>query len=409
MADSISRETEYARLHTELRYHHVQQLSQIGDNYKLDQDSDNPPIDGSDGLSVDLLKVWTQQAKTQFDDAVEKRVFGQKNTISWENTILTFLESSAVYLRDVTKVVAAIREAKLGNEKKAIKYLEEADTDIQGIAKVWGFDYVTICDLFQRSPDGQEVIVGPFCGAFSKNMSFVGIAFKGTTSTPEWNTDLNRDPKATGDSSILWNTNVSEGVSNGLFGTYGDWGVPMDHIVEFLQESASLLPEGSTKLVVHSTGHSLGASYATLCYAQLLLYYSTNPVEWTLGDMYTYGSPRVAENNFTSQLQTALKTAPGSTWRIVNRNDSVTAIVPAPKDCFGEGDPNDDDPRVYIHTDTGYRISANASPVLLDSEIGQDPGPAPKTVEYLWDDQHVKDHMPPEYWPALLVANGIPN
>ncbi|KZT23320.1 alpha/beta-hydrolase [Neolentinus lepideus HHB14362 ss-1] len=312
-----------------------------------------------------------------------------------------------MYLRDGKKVIAAIKEAKAGNVQKAIGYLEDSDADIQEIAAFWDFDYVTICDLFEHTTDGQKSIVGPFCGAFSskdKNKPFTGIAFKGTTTQKEWNTNIDRDPKVTGDDKILWNTNVSKGIFNALFGTYGDSGVPMDHIMEFIEKSAS--HKGSTRLVPHSTGHSLGASYATLCYSQLLLYYSTNPVEWTLGDMYNYGSPRIGEDSFAARLRTAVRNAPGSTWRIVNANDSVTSVPPVPKHLY-VFEPLEDDPRIYIHVDTAYHISTSTAPVLMDSEIGRNPGPAPKTVEYLQDVQHQKDHKQSQYWEALRVANGI--
>ncbi|KZT23165.1 hypothetical protein NEOLEDRAFT_1180377 [Neolentinus lepideus HHB14362 ss-1] len=403
-----SLEIRYTRLRSELLLQHVRQLSQIPDNYKLDTDFPSGPWD-PDRISVQILKEWTRQAQQQFEKAVAQQVFGQKGTISWENAVVTFLESAAMYLRDTTMVTAAIKEAKEGNVEKAIEYLEKSDAEIKEIAEFWGFDYVTICDLIDTAPDGHCFVVGPFCGAFSnkdKKKPFIGIAFKGTTRLRELLTDIDREPMETGSTSILWDTKVSKGPFSGLFGTYGDWGAPMDHIVVFIQKSTSLLPEGSPQLISHSTGHSLGASYGTLCHAQLLLYYSTKPVEWVPGDLYTYGSPRIGENSFSLQLQTALKSAPGSTWRIVNQNDTIAVLVPVPRHLIGFL-PAQDDQRIYIHADTAYRISNTACPVLMNSEIGQDPGPAPMTPDYLRDPQHIADHFTPQYWPALLVANGI--
>ncbi|KZT23164.1 alpha/beta-hydrolase [Neolentinus lepideus HHB14362 ss-1] len=393
-------DTPHARLRFELRHRHVRQLSQIGDDYKLRTE---PSPD--DPINVQMLMQWTQEAQQQFDNAVAKQIFGQKGTISWEIAIVTFLEAAAMYLRDVGLVVAAIKEAKAGNKEKATEYLVKSEEGINEIAAFWGFEYTTICDLFSTTPDGHLLIVGPFCGAFSpKDQSnpFIGIGFKGTSSTQEMITDIVRQPQATGSSSILWGTNVSAGVFNCLFGTYGDWGVPMDHIMGYIQTYAALLPEGANQLITHVTGHSLGASYATLCYAQLLQCQSTNTV---LGDLYAFGSPRIGENSFASQLKTALKTAQGSTWRVVDQDDSVTALPPAPAHLVGPL-PLQDDPRVYIHVDSGYRIFRGNLPVAIESEIDQDPGPAPQTVEYISDLQHEQDHSPVYYWASLLVANG---
>ncbi|KZT23278.1 alpha/beta-hydrolase [Neolentinus lepideus HHB14362 ss-1] len=408
MTAPISLESQYLALKREVRLHHVQQLLEIGDNYKLETDLSVGTLKGAFSLDVERLVEWKKEAKQQFDKAVARQVFGTKGTISWENAILTFLESSAMYLRDEKKVGEAIKVAK-SDMNLAIKFLDEADADIQKVAKSWGLRYITICDLADTAPDGRTTLVGPFCGAFSSmdpNKPFVGIAFKGTTSESEFLVDLDRELKETGDDSILWNASVSKGVFSCLFGTYGDWGVPMHHIVEFIQIETSRLAKGSTKLIPHCTGHSLGASYATLCYAQLLRYYldPTKPVEWNLGDLYTYGSPRIAGNNFALKLKKTLSGAPkaGSAWRIVNENDVVATISPVPK-YFWQGEPEQDDPMIYFHVDEAYRISAAAAQPIK-SEIGTGLGPAPQTLKFLHNFKHISDHMPLKYWPALLAA-----
>ncbi|EPQ52511.1 alpha/beta-hydrolase [Gloeophyllum trabeum ATCC 11539] len=404
MSTPTSSETRRLGWKKELRQRHVQELSQIKDNYKLRRDGDlDQPV------TVDILKQWTEQVKQQFDEAAKQKIFGMKGIIDWRNAVFTLLESAAMYLRDVAAVESAIVEAKAGNTAQAIEYLESADDAINEIASFWGFEYTTICDLIESTPDGHFLIVGPFCGALApvnQEDPFLGIAFKGTSTLQEWATNIDRVPQATGDSSILWGTDVSSGVFNCLFGTYGDWGIPMDHILGYIETFRSLLPANSSELAVHVTGHSLGASYATLCYGQLLQYQSTTPTGWILGDLYTFGSPRIGMNSFASQVRNAGEHAPGSAWRIVNQDDSVTALPPAPAKLF-LGLPLEDDARIYIHVDSAYRISITSPPVVIPSEIGMDPGPAPKAVDELIEVGHMAEHSPSFYFASLLIANGI--
>ncbi|EPQ52512.1 alpha/beta-hydrolase [Gloeophyllum trabeum ATCC 11539] len=405
MSTPLSSEALHLNLKLGLRQRHVQQLSQIGDDYKFQED-----LDPDKKVTVEDLMRWTTHVQKEFDAAIAQKVFGKKGIIDWRNALFTLLESTAMYLRDDAAVQSAINAAKAGNTDQAMEYLREADDDINKIAEFWGLEYMTICDLIEKTPDGQRDIVGPFCGAFSaKNPRdpFLGIAFKGTSATSEWGTDLAREPQATGDSFILWGADVSRGVFNALFGTFGDYGIPMDHILVYIQQYMNQLPTGSSELVVHSTGHSLGASFTTLCYAQLLQYQQTKPLEWVLGDLFTFGSPRIGENSFALNFRAAVEKAAGSSWRIVDEDDSVTSLPPAPAKLVLGIFPAVDDPRIYVHVDSAYRTSRSEPPSAISSEVGMDPGPAPKTVEELTEKEHMQDHSPAWYYESLLKANGL--
>ncbi len=116
---------------------------------------------------------------------------------------------------------------------------------------------------------------------------------------------------------------------------------------------------------MYSQGHSLGAAYASLCYAQLRIE-GTGTEKADLGDLYTFGSPRVGRGDFASPLEVAMTAATyGSAWRIVNQGDYVTK-VPASAPWPISTDP-------FIHVDASYVVSQNAKPKPGPSEIGTHP------------------------------------
>jgi hypothetical protein len=110
----------------------------------------------------------------------------------------------------------------------------------------------------------------------------------------------------------------------------------------------------------------LGAAYASLTYGQLCIegFGTTNAA---LGDMYTFGSPRVGRSDFSEKVKASLSppTSNGTTWRIVNNRDYVTKI-PASAPWPISWDP-------FIHLDSAYMIATETNPVVLPSEIGTRP------------------------------------
>jgi Lipase (class 3) len=84
-----------------------------------------------------------------------------------------------------------------------------------------------------------------------------------------------------------------------------------------------------------------------------------------IGDLYTFGSPRVGLNDWASAARTAVSTqARGHAWRTVNAGDIVTMVPPVwPWDAN------------FIHLDVGWQISPKQAPIKLTSEIGTRPRP----------------------------------
>lgn len=117
-------------------------------------------------------------------------------------------------------------------------------------------------------------------------------------------------------------------------------------------------------------GHSLGASYATVCYDQFT---ETNglPAKTALGDLYSLASPRLGEQDFAEALKKCLGQNTGSTWRIANKHDAVPKVPPI-LPVKGK----------FNHVDAGYLISPDEPPAQLESEIGKDPRGAILPVDF---------------------------
>jgi len=112
-------------------------------------------------------------------------------------------------------------------------------------------------------------------------------------------------------------------------------------------------PKQMTDIRYHQ-GHSLGAAYATLCYGQFV-YKGFGTANTLLGDLYTFGSPRVGHNDFASCLRAALKQPLGSAWRIVNNEDM---IIRHPFKFWG-----------FRHIDAMYKIFSHKLPEKGLSEV----------------------------------------
>jgi predicted lipase len=69
--------------------------------------------------------------------------------------------------------------------------------------------------------------------------------------------------------------------------------------------------------VIVCTGHSLGASLATICFADIL----SNKISKNI-TLYSYGSPRVGNNAFVD-----LVNGKGTSYRIVNNEDLIPQLI----------------------------------------------------------------------------------
>lgn len=123
----------------------------------------------------------------------------------------------------------------------------------------------------------------------------------------------------------------------------------------------------------------MGGSYANLCFAQLLQELRITgglPPHMVFGDMYTFGCPRIGQNEFAKSIRDNLThEMTGSSWRIVNDNDLVPKVPPVWK-----LDPE------FIHLNEGYTIKKDAKPQKLASEIDTHtiPPPFPTTIKELF-------------------------
>lgn len=110
----------------------------------------------------------------------------------------------------------------------------------------------------------------------------------------------------------------------------------------------------------------MGGAYASLSFAELCVEGSGTRLA-SLGDLYTFGSPRVGRGGFEKHLRAAVRPPQcnGSSWRIVNNCDYVPKVPASPPWPISR------DP--FIHVDAAYKIYPNESPEAQPSEIGTHP------------------------------------
>lgn len=337
------------------------------------------------GLTLKLFTRWSEDNMETIDAAKRRQVFGGKGEIDWETTFLPFMESMGMYLRDVqahTDAWAMFRHFKDGGpkdfKKEAVNLYLAAHKEIDKLAQVWGMRFLPLCDLCDVSPSGHPRYDGPYCGMFfttehNSDKPFIGIAFKGTSpvNLKEWAVDFNYQlGPAAQDFFGGTHVQVSQGVYSSLFGNYPGKGVPYQQILNAVRVKAKDLPNTSGRAVnVHVTGHSLGGSYSTLCYTQLLIDVApSNPAagEIMMGDEYTFGAPRIGSNEYARLNRTLVDVQRGRSWRIVNNHDLVPQVPPTTLQRKQ---------RDFHHVDTGVRIWPYKGPEEIPTEIDK---PNPK-------------------------------
>ncbi|KAF5646552.1 lipase class 3 [Fusarium sp. NRRL 25303] len=249
---------------------------------------------------------------------------------------------------------------------------EQSVEGIKEVAAVWGMDFMQICDLtkaHQGHSDKDPKWNGPFCGAFfpkdhDQGAPYVGITFKGTDpkNIKDINVDSSFDPIQV-DAKHLFGTVVSEGVYNALFGTFNKDSVsPFELILKALQDFVPKLNvEDNTEPLLHVTGHSLGGSYSSFCFAQLMMQNASLPAGARLGDLYNFGSPRVGQKAWSQAFYENLGgNFPGGAWRIVNDKDIVPQVPSLLKYKPKTGP--------FYHIDNGIQIFKEAKPAPIETE-----------------------------------------
>ncbi|KZO93397.1 alpha/beta-hydrolase [Calocera viscosa TUFC12733] len=360
----------------------------------------------SDAQTATELGQWTSESAAQIDAA--KLAYGAKSSpaeVDWNVVRLGLMQSTVMYLRDFESVKSAVTAA----PPEAEKAVADSQQAITAIAETWGLSFTVVCDLVDDHPAQHWFWDGPFCGAFyfPSPAPFIVVAFKGTTPSNlgEWLVDMDiaaasavPDPCASGPGKgkgkgVLWGAEVSRGVAGALFGGYGVKGkgtVPFDLIVMGLQDLASALGGSAEKQVpVYVTGHSLGASYATLFYADALRRFSlphSRAQPFQLIDLHTFGSPRVALSSFGLSLRSLAAQQEVHVWRVVNEGDLVPSVPPV--DALEQA---------FEHVDAGVLVEKGKKAQGMKSELG-------RGFPESWLEGGVEEHGVESYWEAVRSA-----
>ncbi|CAE6415335.1 unnamed protein product [Rhizoctonia solani] len=347
----------------EIAVRHLDQLAHL--SFEEEAPAPSDPEDalphglfGSSSPYNDLVQ-WSKDNAAQIKEAVKNRAFGGPNgsKIQWTNAFLCFMEAATVYLRDSAKLKEARDAYNEGKFEDAFRLYSESTKQIEEIAALWGMKFHLLCDLVNAGWFRN----GPYCGAFyskDPDAPFVGVVFKGTNikSIKDIIADIDIYVMQSGD--VLYNTNVSRGVFKGMFDVFQQ-GQAYDLIRKGLNDLIPNIPnQKKIPVVTHVAGHSLGGSYSNICFTQFTVPKVLPPLG-VLGDLYTFGCPRIGYKDFAEAMRDHLGKQTGSAWRIANLKDPVTQVPPV----YSTGSP-------FNHVDVGYRLNGSNQPELLPTEIG---------------------------------------
>ncbi|KAI0768642.1 Alpha/Beta hydrolase protein [Trametes elegans] len=376
----------------EIRAAHARQLAQL----RLPPVGHHPPTPEplptpSNPMLPTLLK-WIEENPAAVNAAKETQCRSSSLTSpNWDAVFFTLIESAALALRKESEMDSAVQAAQDGHFDEAVKHLNTAQQDIDEVARALDCTFVQLCDFAERGPDGTWYQSGAYCGLFISNQThspFMGIAFKGSTSPRDIGTDIDWQPIAPLHQEHLWGAQTHSGFYLGLFGRFTSHTssqVPFDVLVEQL----SSIYKDNARL--HFTGHSLGAAFSTLAYAEFL---RRSEVEqsfhsYNFGEFYSFGSPRTCLAPFYEEMRR--RTTQGSgryIFRIVNKQDPIATIPPpSVKDL-------PDYP--YIHVGPAWKIS-EAGPVRMRDEPPPEP-PLPL------DGTPFQDHGARSYYASWLAT-----
>ncbi|KAJ9652793.1 hypothetical protein H2198_007975 [Neophaeococcomyces mojaviensis] len=361
-----------------------------------------------------LLQKWSNDNKDVIQAAIKATVLGKdKSQISWDIAFLPFMESTAVYLRDWGLFAQALETYRKHRShgslsepqiREVVSLYNNSTLQIQTLAELWGLDFMVICDLVDLTPEGHLTWDGPYLGGFFTTAAqgdnqFIGLAFKGTNPFNWKEVQVDYNYQLQHAEGYLENQQVSLGVYTGLFGKFPEpYGIAYDFLIGAVDLLASRL--SSKAVMTHVTGHSLGGSYSTMCYIQLLISSLglQPPKHLNIGDEYTFGAPRVGDKEWATIYQGLIEHAAGTSWRIVNDNDIVPQVAPT------ELKPEQ---LSFCHVNTGMQIFPNKAPIVIPSEI---PGPYPPPYPIDdWKDLlkailDIGAHLPNFYYESLEYA-----
>ncbi|CDR99151.1 hypothetical protein [Sporisorium scitamineum] len=221
--------------------------------------------------------------------------------------------------------------------KEVGQKLAIADAKINKVANEWGLNYASVSELATNT--------SPLCGAFwHPDHNFIILAFKGTDPVEfkEWAVDFTFD-YTDGRGWLPGFTKVLAGFYNQIFPqqlNHATGAFPYTEIRTAITEIANQIraTSGRDHVNLYVTGHSLGAALACVLYSRAI----ASPKDFGqkedgsnqiyVRDAYCFGTPIVGDPDCISAFNQACHDRdldhPQALWRVTNRRDAVTTMLP---------------------------------------------------------------------------------
>jgi hypothetical protein len=149
-------------------------------------------------------------------------------------------------------------------------------------------------------------------------------------------------------------------------GFYKAWNSVKDDVVKEVQR----LHEANSSANIFVTGHSLGAAVAALCAVELGA--SSQSLSFPIAGVYTYGEPRVGNDQFAKFYMTGTQVS----WRVTHWRDIVPHLPP---EAFG-----------FHHTATEVWYTEDQKNYTVCDGSGEDPTCADQLFEAVSIDDHLQ-------------------
>jgi len=213
------------------------------------------------------------------------------------------------------------------------------------------------------------------------NKRFAIVAFRGSEI---WKRNERFDP---GQIIADFKTNIDIRLSDWIRGgrVHSGFKAALDDVWEEMLPEIKILEARGIKIWV--TGHSLGAALATLAADRLL----------DVQGLYTFGSPRVGDQEFQSRFQ--LKA-----FRVVNGNDIVTSM-PAKNPYHHVGELKFIDPKGGIKDQPGFVEESDGIPCIDASNASESGKESQKFDSSVFIPSLIRNHVPLLY--SILLWNEL--
>ncbi|CAG8459118.1 20755_t:CDS:2 [Gigaspora rosea] len=255
-------------------------------------------------------------------------------------TLLFF--ASVVYSREeveVRKAVTYLSQIRTNLSKQetveesdfemVFKALDKADKGVRDVVKDWDIQFKSVSELSTHK--------GIYAGMFwSVEHNFIVISFKGTSPTNFLELVVNFTFQRKDGRGFLFG-----GVHDGFYGCLfpkdnagailARKGYPHIRIIEAINSKAReirAINKKTDKVNIWITGHSLGASLATLFYSRLLKTPDILSDDCVLRDVYSYAALAVGDSNFSSEFASRYNDNNTTLWRIICELDIAPHLPP---------------------------------------------------------------------------------